>query len=510
MRFEHHLTEAARVFPNKRAIATRERSITYQELRDEARSFARALQQAGVERGDRVVVYLENSVELIVAAFGSWYAGAVFSIVNATTKADKLKFILDNCRAAAVVTDDKLLAQAKPAIDDAASVKTTFVVGQAEDAGSLRSYDAALKSSSEPLPALGISFDLAMIIYTSGSTGFPKGVMMTHDNVQAAASSVSTYLELKDSDVVLSVLPLSFDYGLYQVLMSVMKHATLLVEKSFAFPAPILRRLREEKVTGFPLVPTIAAMLVQMKDLSPQDMAGVRFITNTAAALPKEHIFKLMDIFPNAKVFSMYGMTESKRCTYLPPEELRNRPTSVGKAIPNTEVYLVDEDGNRLPNGSTGELVVRGSHVMQGYWENPEATAKRLKPGPNPWERVLHTGDIFRSDEDGFLYFVSRMDDIIKSRGEKVSPKEVEAAIYSLEGVSEVAVIGVPDEVFGSAIKAFVVSVPGATLTAQQVLKHAASKLENFMVPKYVEFRDSLPKTSTGKVSKKMLAEGEA
>jgi long-chain acyl-CoA synthetase len=510
MRFEHHLTEAARVFPNKRAIATRERSITYRELRDEARSFARALRQAGVERGDRVVIYLDNSVELIVAAFGSWYADAVFSIVNATTKADKLKFILDNCRAAAVVTDEKLLAQAKPAIDDAASVKTTFVVGQTEDAGSLRSYDAALKLSPEPLPPLGISFDLAMIIYTSGSTGFPKGVMMTHDNVQAAASSVSTYLELQDSDIVLSVLPLSFDYGLYQVLMSVMKQATLLVEKSFAFPAPVLRRLREENVTGFPLVPTIAAMLVQMKDLSPQDLASVRFITNTAAALPKEHIFKLIELFPNAKVFSMYGMTESKRCTYLPPEELKNRPTSVGKAIPNTEVYLVDEDGNRLPNGSTGELVVRGSHVMQGYWENPEATAKRLKPGPHPWEQVLHTGDIFRSDEDGFLYFVSRMDDIIKSRGEKVSPKEVEAAIYSLEGVSEVAVIGVPDEVFGSAIKAFVVPVPGATLTAQQVLKHAASKLENFMVPKYVEFRESLPKTSTGKVSKKMLAEGEA
>ncbi len=509
MRFEQHLTEAAKVCPDKRAIATRERTISYQELRNEARSFARALLDAGVKRGDRVVVYLENSVELIVASFGTWYAGAVFSIVNSTTKTDKLKFILDNCRAAAVVTDDKLLSQAKPAIDEAPSVITTFVVGQTQDEGALRSYELALTSSPEGLPPAGISFDLAMIIYTSGSTGFPKGVMMTHDNVQAAAKSVSTYLEMNENDVVLSVLPLSFDYGLYQVLMSVMCRATLLVEKSFAFPAPVLRRLKEEKATAFPLVPTIAAMLVQMKDLNPQDMSSVRFTTNTAAALPKEHIFKLMEIFCNARVFSMYGMTESKRCTYLPPEELKNRPTSVGKAIPNTEVYLVGENGQRLPNGETGELVVRGSHVMQGYWENPEATAKRLKPGANPWEKVLHTGDIFRTDEDGFLYFVGRMDDIIKSRGEKVSPKEVEAAIYSLEGVSEVAVIGVPDAVFGAAIKAFVVTVPGATLTAQQVMKHAASKLENFMVPKYVEFRESLPKTSTGKVSKKMLAEGD-
>ncbi len=508
MRFEDYLSEAAKKVPGKPALSTKKRSVSYAELCDQSRRFARALLDEGVQHGDRVVIYLDNSIELVVAAFGSWYAGAVFSIVNATTKTDKLKFILENCRAKVVVTDHALSAHALPAVKEAASVSATFIVGKAEGGEGLRCWDEVLaKAAPDPLPPPGISIDLAMIIYTSGSTGFPKGVTMNHENVLAAANSIITYLGMNEQDIILSVLPLSFDYGLYQVLMSVQCKATVLLEKSFAFPAPILRRLREEKATIFPLVPTIAAMLVQMKDLNIDDFKTVRITTNTAAALPAEHILKLLDIFPSARLFSMYGMTESKRCTYLPPEELRKRPTSVGIAIPNTEAYVVDEQGNRVGPGVVGELVVRGSHVMQGYWENPEATAKRLKPGKTPWEKVLHTGDLFRTDEDGFLYFVGRMDDIIKSRGEKVSPKEIESVLYGLEGVSEVAVIGVPDEVFGAAIKAFIVPVAGAELTEQKVLKYASSKLESFMVPKYVEFRESMPKTSTGKIHKKSLAE---
>ena len=207
----------------------------------------------------------------------------------------------------------------------------------------------------------------------------------------------------------------------------------------------------------------------------------------------------------------MYGMTESKRCTWLPPEELDRRPDSVGSAIPFTEVWVAGDDGQPLPANTVGELVVRGGHVMQGYWRNPEATDRALKPGRYPWERVLHTGDLFRMDDEGFLYFVGRKDDIIKSRGEKVSPKEVENVLYALPGVREAALVGVPDEVLGRALKALLVVEDGVQLTPRDVIAHCAARREDFMVPRLIEFRDALPKTDTGKIRRATLqAEADA
>ncbi|HJT96799.1 MAG TPA: AMP-binding protein, partial [Rhodanobacteraceae bacterium] len=362
-------------------------------------------------------------------------------------------------------------------------------------------------------PVRGIDIDLAMLVYTSGSTGQPKGVMMTHRNIEFAATSITTYLEARADDVVLSVLPLSFDYGLYQLLMAVMKGATLVLEKSFAFPQKILPLLASERVTGFPLVPTMAALIVQLRNFNPEWAATVRYLTNTAAALPPAHILKLQEMFAKSRIFSMYGMTESKRCTYLPPEQLATRPTSVGIAIPGTEVWVADDAGNPVPPNTDGELVVRGAHVMQGYWRNEEATAKTLRTGRYPWEKVLHTGDLFRMDEEGFCYFVGRKDDIIKSRGEKVSPKEVENVLYALAGIREAAVVGVPDQVLGRALKALVVIEDGSAIQARDVVAHCMANLEDFMVPRLVEFRDALPKTSTGKIRRAALqaeAEGRA
>jgi acyl-CoA synthetase (AMP-forming)/AMP-acid ligase II len=303
------------------------------------------------------------------------------------------------------------------------------------------------------------------------------------------------------------VLPISFDYGLYQVLMAMMVGATLVLEKSFAFPQAILNRMAEEKVTGLPLVPTMAALLLQMRELEPDCFPHLRYITNTAAALPPAHIERLRALFPSARLYSMYGLTECKRCTWLPPAELARRPGSVGIAIPGTEAWIVDESGRRVGPGIVGELVIRGPHVMRGYWENQAATDAVLKPGPFAWEKVLYTGDHFRADEDGFLYFIGRKDDIIKTRGEKVAPKEVEAVLYALPGIAEVAVIGIPDPILGSAIRAIVALSPGAGLSEQDVMRHCARALEDFMVPKSVEFREALPKTESGKISRRMIEE---
>jgi acyl-CoA synthetase (AMP-forming)/AMP-acid ligase II len=287
--------------------------------------------------------------------------------------------------------------------------------------------------------------------------------------------------------------------------MAVKLGATLVLEKSFAFPQAIFDVMRKEKVTGLPLVPTMAALILQMKDLAPGSFPSLRYITNTAAALPPAHIARLRELFPGVRLYSMYGLTECKRCTYLPPEQLDKRPDSVGIAIPNTEAYVVDDTGARVKPGKEGELVIRGPHVMQGYWEDEVATAKALRPGYNPWERVLYTGDLFRCDEEGFLYFVGRKDDIIKTRGEKVAPKEVEAVLHFCPGIAEAVVVGVADPILGQAIKAIVVASDPA-LTEREVIRHCAQSLEDFMVPKSVEFRQSLPKTDTGKISRRLAA----
>jgi acyl-CoA synthetase (AMP-forming)/AMP-acid ligase II len=324
--------------------------------------------------------------------------------------------------------------------------------------------------------------------------------MSDHSNVDFATSSIISYLGNTADDIVINVLPLSFDYGLYQLLMSFKFGGTLVLEKGFAFPAAILKRIEEERATGLPGIPTIFAVLLQM-DLSSYDLSSLRYLTNTAAALPPAHIARLREKFPWATLFSMYGLTETKRTLYLPPDQLDKRPGSVGIAIPGTEVWLEDEAGNRLGANQVGELIVRGRHVMRGYWSNPVATAERFRPGPIPGERVCYTGDLFRMDEEGYCYFVARKDDIIKSRGEKVAPKEVETVLYGLKGVAEAAVIGVPDPVLGEAIKAFVV-LDGAELTEADVLRHCRAHLEDLMVPKHVEFCKELPKTSSGKIKR--------
>lgn len=506
----HFLEHSADRLPAKTALVCDGQRLTYADVDARANRLAQALIRLGVRRGDRVGIYLQNSVEAVVSIFGVLKAGAVFVVVNHTTKRDKLLYILNNCRATALIADGRSAALALCREQPPASlVAALFSGGQSLAPApaaqpALLDWDIVLaEASTARPPCVNIDLDLACLVYTSGSTGDPKGVMSDHQNVVFASGSIITYLQNVESDIVINVLPLSFDYGLYQLLMTFRFGGTLVLEKSFAFPAAILKVIEREKVTGFPGVPTLFAVLAPM-DLKAFDLSSLRYLSNTAAALPVSHIEEIRKKFPGVRLYSMYGLTETKRTLYLPPEMLDQKPGSVGIAIPGTEAWLEDEHGQRLPNGSTGELVVRGRHVMRGYWEAPEATAHRYRPGPIPGERHCYTGDLFRTDADGYFYFVSRKDDIIKSRGEKVSPKEVETVLYALEGVTQAAVVGVPDPVLGQAVKVFVVA-PGRHLTTADVLAHCKSRLEDYMMPRHVEFRDALPMTSSGKISKKDL-----
>jgi amino acid adenylation domain-containing protein len=506
------IASAARL-PEKVALVCMGHRVSYAELERRSNALAHALVARGVERGDRVLVFADNTVETVASFWAVLKANAVVAIINPLTKADKLAWLLNDCRAKVLITDAHLAHVFAAAVAQAPHLRAVVVSGQLEPSalealpGGV-SWDAALGGGdASPAPQRRcIDVDLAAIVYTSGSTGDPKGVMLTHRNMLTAATSITAYLENVEEDVILGVLPLAFDYGLYQLIMAFRMGARLVLERSFTFPAQVLKTVVAERVTGFPGVPTIFAILAGLKNLADYDFSSVRYVTNTAAALAEKQIDALTDIFPRARIYSMYGLTECKRCTYLPPADLQRKKASVGLAIPNTELWLVDEHDRRLGPNQVGQLVIRGATVMRGYWEKPEETAKKLRPGPLPGELVLYTGDLCRLDEDGYLYFVARMDDIIKSRGEKVAPVEVERALVAIDGVREAAVIGVHDDVLGQAIKAFVVLEPGSALTEKELHRQCQMRLESFMVPKHIELRADLPKGMTGKIKKSGLS----
>jgi amino acid adenylation domain-containing protein len=501
-----YLTDAAARLPEKIALVSQGQRLTYAELDARSNALAHTLVGAGVGRGDRVLVFGDNTTETVISFWGALKADAVVALVNPLTKADKLEYLLNDCRPTAFISDQHLHRVFGPAVSRSPHLKSVIVSGQVEPSAGLPRFmpwaDALQNERGRAPASKNIDIDLAAIVYTSGSTGEPKGVMLTHRNMLTAATSITTYLENTEDDVILGVLPLAFDYGLYQMIMAFRMGARLVLERSFTFPGQVLSLMVQEKVTGFPGVPTIFATIAGLKSIRQYDLSSIRYVTNTAAALPVKHILLLRELFPAARIYSMYGLTECKRCTYLPPADIARKPESVGIAIPNTELWIVDEEGNKLGPNQVGQLVIRGATVMKGYWEKPEATAKKLKAGPLPGEMVLHTGDYCRLDDEGYLHFVARMDDVIKSRGEKVPPKEVENALVNVAGVRESAVIGVPDDLLGHAVKAFVVLDPGSALTEKDLQKECQKRLESFMVPKYIEIIGELPKTTTGKIKK--------
>ncbi|MDA8138772.1 MAG: AMP-binding protein [Desulfobacteraceae bacterium] len=502
--------------PDKVALICGPDRLTYRDLNAAADRLAAALVRRGTARHDRVIIFMDNSVEAVIALFGILKAGCAFIIVHAAMKARKLNYIIKDSGASALIAHSD-----KAGVVDAALIGCDGVRNLIWVPGDIQPTDpkylesalclswAALLNKSESKLAerqsRNIDQDIAAIIYTSGSTGEPKGVVSAHCNMVAAVRSITTYLENIEEDVILNALPLSFDYGLYQVLMAVAFGGTVVLERSFSFPYKIMETLQRERVTGFPIVPTMIAMLLQMEDLSIFDLSSLRYISNTAAALPVAHIKKMQALFPQVKIFSMYGLTECKRVSYLPPEYLNTKPGSVGIPIPNEEVFIVDESGREVGTKEIGELVVRGANVMRGYWNAPQATEKVFRAGSRFGEVLLYTGDLFRRDEEGFLYFVARKDDMIKCRGERISPREIENIICELDGVAEAAVIGVPDEFLGNAIQAYVVKRKNAKITENDVIKFCSKNLEPFMVPKSVTFLEAFTKTPSGKIDKKQL-----
>ncbi|WP_456445166.1 class I adenylate-forming enzyme family protein [Thiolapillus sp.] len=502
------LFRAARQHPQKTALVAEGEETTYEQLAENVNRLSAFLQQHGLERGERCVIFMDNTLACAISIYAVLAAGGVFVIVNPQTKQDKLAYILQDSEAKVLITDSHLHRVFLPAIEENPHLCSVIASGDLEKLAQerLTGFADALERGGGLTDSGVIQKDLAALIYTSGSTGDPKGVMHTHLSMTFVLGSLIEYLRLSREDRLLLMLPLAFDYGLYQLFMSIQLGATLIMERSFTYPAVIFDRIREYAVTVFPAVPTIYAMLISMHHREPLCFPSVTRVTNTAAALPAGQVPALKEIFPNALIYKMYGLTECKRVSYLEPELIDTKPGSVGKAIPGTQVCILDEDGNPVGPGETGILHVRGTHLMLGYWRSPELSDRVLIDASLPGEKLLRTGDWFSMDEDGDLYFKGRSDDIIKTRGEKVSPLEVENVVTMVVGVKEVAVIGVPDETLGQALKCFVVPEPDSALSMRDIRKVCVEKLENFMVPKYIEIVTDLPRTSTGKISKKDLS----
>ncbi|MCA9422925.1 MAG: AMP-binding protein, partial [Nitrospira sp.] len=353
---------------------------------------------------------------------------------------------------------------------------------------------------------VGTDRDLAAILYTSGSTGKPKGVMLSHANVVAGSSIVSDYLAITKTDRILAVLPFSFDVGLNQLMTAFQQGATLVL-MNFVFAKEIVRKLIQEQITGLAGVPTLWNLLTQSNStLHKQVLPHLRYITNTGGVLPQKVLTILREVLPGTKIFLMYGLTEAFRSTYLPPEDLDIRPTSMGKAIPNTEILVLNEQGMHCQVGEIGELVHRGPTISMGYWGQPDLTAQILRPNPllppelGSHELVCYSGDLVKTDEAGFLYFIGRRDSMIKSSGYRISRTEIEEVLHRTEGVQEAAVIGIPDEFLGQAIKAFVVGKDAGNVNSSDLITVCREHLPGYMVPKTIEVVAALPKTPHGKI----------
>jgi acyl-CoA synthetase (AMP-forming)/AMP-acid ligase II len=504
------LKENAAERPDKVALICEKRRLTYAQIDEMSNRLATAFRNNGIQDGDRILFHLLNGSELVVSIFAALKANAIFSVIDYANTFDTLRYIAADCEAAALVTHDHQAESAARLLHDIPSLRFAVLTGQGvnQSVPNLLAFEAIQEDyPTDTPPQRMIDRDLAFLLYTSGSTGNAKGVLTTHRSSLFTIESGAECFALSEHDIHTIPLPLSFAPGMNQFLQTFRVGGTLILEKSFAYPAMTLKRMAAEGATGFGCVPTILALLLQI-DLSRYDLSHLRYMISSGAALAPSLIQQIRQKFPEISFFSMYGMAEASYILCLEPAQLDQRPTSVGKPFPGTQAWIVGEDGQRLGPDQIGELVVRGGHVRSGYWNNPAASAERFRPGPLPGELVCFTGDMFRMDEEGYFYFVGRSDEIIKSGAKKVVPREIENVLYSLEGVLEAAAVGIPDPILGQVIKAFVVPTAQArdSLTAQDILKYCHRTLEAYKVPRQIEIRDNLPKTPSGKIKKTDLS----
>ncbi|MDG4552528.1 MAG: acyl-CoA ligase (AMP-forming), exosortase A system-associated [Candidatus Contendobacter sp.] len=503
--------------PDATAITHRHSHWDYAALASQIQAVGRGLRALGLNRADRVAVYLPKRPETVAALFGAALAGGVFVPINPLLKPEQVAYILRDCNVRILVTARDRATLLEPALAVCSDLHTLIVVDAAGPAlqrsrhWQVRGWSALLDTAQGPEPARIIDADMAAILYTSGSTGKPKGVVLSHRNLLAGAHSVAEYLGNQPDDRILAVLPFSFDYGLSQLTTAFIAGARAVL-MDYLLPRDVINTVARERITGLAAVPPMWVQLAAL-EWPAAAAASLRYLTNSGGAMPRATLAALRRALPNTTLYLMYGLTEAFRSTYLPPEEIDRRPDSIGKAIPNAEILVVREDGTPCAPGEPGELVHRGSLVALGYWNDPVKTTERFRPAPgqNPGlplpELAVWSGDTARMDEEGFLYFIGRKDDMIKTSGYRVSPTEVEEVLYSSSQVAEAAALGISHPALGQAIVA-VIKPLRETFSESTLIAHCKQHLPNFMVPLRIIARASdLPRNPNGKIDRKALVE---
>jgi acyl-CoA ligase (AMP-forming) (exosortase A-associated) len=510
----HQLIETqAKSSAHSSALVYKAQTITYGELWRQVGAAARGLRAVGVQPRDRVAVYLEKRIETVVSLFGASAADGAFVPINPVLRPAQVAYILGDSNATVLVTSRVRLETLVPELHACPDLKSIVVIDDPGTAGDslepeIIAWADFMADADGPLDSRSIDIDMAAILYTSGSTGMPKGVVLSHRNLMAGAESVSHYIGNTASDRILAVLPLSFDAGLSQVTTAFNVGATVVL-MNFLLARSVVKLCEKERITGITCVPPLYIKLAA-EDWPEETGARLRYFANTGGHMPQPLLTRLREMFPKADPYLMYGLTESFRSTYLDPAQVDDRPDSIGKAIPNAEVLVVREDGTECDPGEAGELVHRGALVSMGYWKAPELTAERFKPAPGQGdvshpELAVYSGDLVRKDEEGFIYFVGRNDEMIKTSGYRVSPTEVEEVVFRSGLAAEVAAVGVPDAELGQAIMVFAVPPDGEALDVEAINKECRKQLPPYMIPRMILSRDSLPRNPNGKIDRPLV-----
>lgn len=515
------LLQAAQRFPDKPCLVYRGQTLSYNQVLSDVRELAAILANAGIGPGDRVAIYFEKSVEEAVALLAVSMAGGIFIDINPLQKPKQVCYILKDSGARFLITSYQRLRTISSDLHESPELTTIIASGSrtydnnATPTGInvLSWQDTKSQIFSQPEFPIRIDVDPAAIIYTSGSTGMPKGVVLSHRNIIEGAKIIATYLHNTENDRILSVLPFSFDVGMNQLTTSLLVGGNLVL-LNYLTPQDIINALQKERITGLAGIPTIWSQLLQYKWSNAQ-FPDFRYITNTGGRFPEQMVHEYRRRLPHTQIYLMYGLTEAFRSTYLEPDQVDKRASSIGKAIPNTEILILDENGKKCAPGAVGELVHRGALVAQGYWNDPERTRERFRPNPlqpgelqNP-EIVVFSGDYVKQDEEGYIYFVGRKDDMMKTSGFRVSPTEIEELFYNTGKVKHAVALGIPDEEKGESIKVIVVVRPETQIGKEELLNLVSKDCPHYMIPKEIEIRDFLPHNPNGKIDRSALRKQE-
>lgn len=503
MQLLHSFLEKSRQQYPEKPLLFAKKWYTYREVDDAANALANFLIEKGVQRGDRVAFLLENGFEYVVTYYGVLKAGAVAVGLNTETTAETLDYLLQNSGARVFISDKNFKKHFKP-IAGRLKKLLAFVLARPLAGFDYADIFSAIVETYPPeRPSVRmINIDKAAIVYTSGSTGRPKGVTLTHLNVVTNTESIVAYLRLTAEDRMLVVLPFYYIYGLSLLNTHVAVGGSLVIENRFAFPNVALNSMEEHRVTGFAGVPSTFAILMAKTNIRERHFPVLRYVTQAGGAMAPTLQKEVARTIAPARLIIMYGATEaSARLSYLDPDHLDSKWGSIGKAIPNVDLFVADEKGRALPAGERGEIVARGANIMQGYWRDKKETRMVLRDG------LYFTGDLGVCDEDGFLFVVGRSKDMIKQGANRISAKEIEEKILEHENVLEVAVIGRPDDILGEAMDACVVLKRGDDNWQEELRSFVQGKLPPFKQPKYYSLFNSLPKNSSGKIMKTKIKE---